>query len=93
MSDIYDFTLKQEVLMEKGADVQGELFRFQRNAPSAALNKSAGILYELVGIAKHDILTAKSESDLSRIEGKFDLARSYAAELKEWCERGEPLYG
>lgn len=85
MSEIYEFTLKQEVLMEKGADVQGEVFHFQRQAPSASLGKAVGILYELVGVAKHDILTAQSENELNCIESKFDLAREYINELKEYC--------
>lgn len=93
MSEIYEFTLKQEVLMEKGADVQGEVFRFQRQAPSASLGKATGILYELVGVAKHDILTAKNESELNCIESKFDFARSYITELEELFERGDIVYG
>lgn len=70
----YDFSLRQEVLLEKGAAVLSNLFRYEREQSLSALSQPVSILYDLVWTAKQDILLAKSETELAQIEGQFDLA-------------------
>ncbi len=72
----YEFSLRQEVLLEKGADVLGDLFRYER-AQGTKGSSSISVLYDLVWTAKQNILLARSENDLSAIEGQFDLAHAF----------------
>lgn len=78
----YEFSFRQEVLMEKGAAVLGDLFRFEHEQKSADETQSASLLYDLVWTAKQDILLARSERDLAMIEGKFDLAHNFLNRLE-----------
>ena len=70
----YEFTLRQEVLPEKGASVLGDLFRFQRQKGITDREDPVSVLYGLVWSAKRDILISKTESELDQIEGQFNLA-------------------
>jgi len=73
----YEFSLRQEVLLEKGADVLGDLFRYERSQGTPEGSGPISVLYDLVWAAKQNILLARSESDLSAIEGQFDLAHAF----------------
>lgn len=84
----YEFSLRQEVLMEKGASVLGDLFRHERERGQTG---SARVMYDLVWSAKQDVLLAVTEGELNRIEGQFDLARRFLAGIeagRRMCERG-----
>lgn len=70
----YEFSLQQEVLLEKGAAVLGDLFRYERAQAVPGQAYPVSVLYDLVWSAKQDILLAQSETDLAQIEGQFDLA-------------------
>lgn len=70
----YEFSLRQEVLLEKGASVLGDLFRYKRENGVQESIHPISVMYSLVWAAKQDILLAKSEEELQRIEGQFDLA-------------------
>ncbi|MDE6590917.1 MAG: hypothetical protein K2K53_11355 [Oscillospiraceae bacterium] len=71
----YEFSLQQEVLLEKGASVLGDLFCYKRETGRDEYHP-VSIMYGLVWSAKQDILLAKTETELARIEGQFDLLLS-----------------
>jgi hypothetical protein len=73
----YEFSLRQEVLMEKGAAVLGDLFRYERNQNLSDRSHPVAVLYDLVWSAKQNILLAESETDLTLIEGQFALADQF----------------
>ena len=71
----YEFSLLQEVLLEKG--VLGDLSRYKRQNRIEERTHPVAILYSLVWNAKQDILSAKSKEELDRIEGQFNLANQF----------------
>ena len=73
----YEFSLQQEVLLEKGAAVLGDLFLYKRKNKITENTHPISILYSLIWSAKQDILTVSSESDLAKIEGQFNLAAQF----------------
>ena len=77
----YEFSLLQEVLMEKGAGVLGDLSRYQRQNGISERTHPVAVLYSLVWNAKQDILSAKSKEELDRIEGQFDLANQFLSRV------------
>ena len=77
----YEFSLQQEVLLEKGAAVLGELFRYEQEQNLSDLSHPVTVMYDLVWSAKQDILLAKSETELAQIEGQFNLANRFLTEL------------
>ena len=70
----YEFSLRQEVLLEKGAAVLGNLFQYKRQQQIVEEMHPIAVMYSLVWAAKQDILTAKTEATLEQIEGQFNLA-------------------
>lgn len=77
----YEFSLRQEVLLEKGASVLGDLFRLKRETEQEQdQRRLLSVMYGLVWSAKQDILTAKTE--LAQIEGQFDLANRFLARIE-----------
>lgn len=70
----YEFSLRQEVLLEKGAAVLGDLFQYKRQQQIVEETHPIAVMYSLVWAAKQDILTAKTEAALEQIEGQFNLA-------------------
>ena len=70
----YEFSLMQEVLLEKGAAVLGDLFRYKQKNEIVDETHPIAVLYSLIWSAKQDVLLAKSETELAEIEGQFDLA-------------------
>ena len=78
----YEFSLRQEVLMEVGASVLGDLFRYSEERNIESESDPVTILYGLVWNAKQDILLAKTEAELDQIEGKFRLARNFLSGLE-----------
>lgn len=77
----YEFSLQQEVLLEKGASVLGDLFR-QKSETEQDQRRPLSVMYGLIWSAKQDILTAKTETELAQIEGQFDLANRFLAEIE-----------
>ena len=80
----YEFSLKQEVLLEKGAGVLGDLFRYERRNgidPQDRMHPVA-VIYSLVWNAKQKVLGVETETDLARIDAQFDMARRFCAELE-----------
>lgn len=77
----YEFSLRQEVLMEQGASVLGDLFRLKRAHGITGHTDPVSVMYELVWSAKQDVLMAKTEAELDRIKGQFDLANGFIAKL------------
>jgi len=57
----YEFSLRQEVLLEKGAAVLGNLFQYKRQQQIVEETHPIAVMYSLVWAAKQDILTAKTE--------------------------------
>ncbi len=70
----YEFSLRQEVLLEKGAAVLGDLFQYKRQKQISEELHPIAVMYNLVWEAKQDVLTAKTEAALEQIEGQFNLA-------------------
>lgn len=70
----YEFSLRQEVLLEKGAAVLCDLFQYKRQQQIVEETHPIAVMYSLVWAAKQDILTAKTEAALEQIEGQFNLA-------------------
>ena len=83
MNSRYEFSLRQEVLLEKGAGILGSLSRYgQRNGVAVAdRDHPINVMYHLVSKAKHDVLMAETELDLVKIEAQFDLAKQFAAAI------------
>lgn len=80
----YEFSLWQEVLLEKGAAVLGDLFRYEwDNGLSAAddLSHPVVVMHDLVWTAKRNILQAKTEIDLAKIEAQFDFANTFLSKI------------
>lgn len=75
----YEFSLRQEVLLEKGADILGTLFHFARSKDISPADKTdpVNVVYSLVWDAKSNILSASTEADLNHIEAQFDFARRF----------------
>lgn len=78
----YEFSLRQEVLLEKGAAVLGDLFQYKRQKQIVEETHPVEILYSLIWAAKDSILAAKTEAALEQIEGQFDLADRFLAEVE-----------
>lgn len=77
--DRYEFALRQEVLLEKGADILAGFFHFARNnhIPLEDKQDPINILYSLIWDAKSNILAATTETELDQIETQFDFARRF----------------
>lgn len=78
----YDFSLRQEVLLEKGASVLSDLFHYRKNSQLNDLSHPVNILYKQIWAAKQDILQAKTEAELEQIDGKFELAHSIISSME-----------
>ena len=74
----YEFSLRQEVLLEKGADILGSLFRYKIENGISNDADPVMVMYTLVWKVKQSILRAKTEEDLFVIEKKLDLAGQFA---------------
>ena len=83
----YEFSLRQEVLLEKGASVLGDLFRYKSETEQDQRHLLS-VMYGLVWSAKQDILMAKTETELARIEGQFDLANRFLAGIEAESHAG-----
>lgn len=70
----YEFSLRQEVLLEKGAAVLADLFHYEHAMEAGERRDQIEQEYDRVWNAKHDILLAKTEEELARIEALFDEA-------------------
>ena len=81
MNSSYEFSLRQEILLEKGADILGSISRFGRrnNIPPSDQTNPVNVMYALVWHAKRDILDARTESELDQIDTQFGLARRFSA--------------
>ena len=80
---LYELAFEGEILMEKGADVMGDLFRYSKSLPAGEDRTVLTVLSDLVWGAKRDVLMAKTEKELAMIEGKFDLVRDCLQKLEE----------
>ena len=78
----YEFSLRQEVLLEKGAAVLGDLFRYKRQNKITEKTHPISAMYSLIWKAKQDVLLADSEADLAKIEGQFNLANQVLTEIE-----------
>ena len=66
----YEFSLRQEVLMEVGASILGDLFRYGEEKNINDDSDPVSILYNLIWNAKQDIILSKTEAEL---RGSFTL--------------------
>lgn len=77
----YEFSLLQEVLLEKGAGILGDLSHYKRQNGIDERSHPVAVLYSLIWNAKQDILSAKSKEELDRIEGQFNLANQFLSKV------------
>ena len=84
----YEFSLRQEVLMEVGASILGDLFRYSEEKNIDDDADPVSILYDLIWNAKQDILLSKAETELEQIEGQFRLARNLLTVLETAHTKG-----
>ena len=78
----YEFSFRQEVLLEKGASILADLFRYGQDKNLTEPNHPVQVMYDLVWTAKQDILLATSKKNLDRIDGQFDLAKEFLSRIK-----------
>ena len=81
----YEFSLLQEVLIEKGAGVLGDLSRYKHRNGIVDRAHPVAVLYSLVWNAKQDILAATSKEELDQIEGQFNLANRFLSKVGEFA--------
>lgn len=81
--DKYLFSIRQEILIDKGAAILAGFFHYARdyNIPLEDKQNPINIMYGLVWDAKHNILLASTENDLDKIEAQFDFARRFYKEI------------
>ena len=81
--DKYLFSIRQEILIDKGAAILAGFFHYARdyNIPLEDKQNPINIMYGLVWDAKHNILLASTENDLDKIEAQFDFARRFYREI------------
>lgn len=77
--DKYLFSIRQEILIDKGAAILAGFFHYARdyNIPLEDKQNPINIMYDLVWDAKHNILLASIENDLDKIEAQFDFSRRF----------------
>lgn len=77
--DKYQFSLQQEILLDKGAAILAGFFHYARdyNIPLEDRQNPINVMYSLVRDTKHNILLASTENDLDKIEAQFDFARRF----------------
>ncbi len=78
----YELSLKQEVLMEKGAEILGDLIRYCKNHQIEDEAHPVNAMYKLTWKAKQSIIHAKTDAELDRIDGKFDMAKDFVGGLE-----------
>ena len=78
----YEFSLRQEVLLEVGSSILGDLFRYSEEKGIEDDADPVSILYNLVWNVKQDIILSKTESELEQIEGQFHLARDFLSGME-----------
>jgi len=84
----YEFSLRQEVLMEVGASILGDLFRYSEENKIENDADPVNILYYLIRSAKQDIVLSQTEEELEQIEGQFRLARNFLSGLERAQAKG-----
>lgn len=84
----YEFSLRQEVLMEIGASILGDLFRYSEEKNIHDEADPISIFYDLIWNAKQDIIISQTEAELEQIEGQFHLARSFLSGLETAHPKG-----
>ena len=78
----YEFSFRQEVMLEKGASILADLFRYGQEKNLTEPNRPVQVMYDLVWTAKQDILLTTLEKELDRIEGQFDLAKEFLSRIE-----------
>lgn len=78
----YEFSLRQEILMEVGASILGDLFRYSEENKIEDDADPVSILYDLIRSAKQDVILSQTEEELEQIEGQFCLARNFLSGLE-----------
>jgi len=79
----YELAFQKEVLMEIGAGVLGDLFRYaMAQGVDGDEAHPVNILYDLLWNAKQDVLLANIEAELQQIEGQFRLGKKFIEKLE-----------
>lgn len=92
MMSKYELSLRQEVLMEVGASILGDLFRYSEKNKIEDDDDPVSILYNLIRSAKQDVILSQTEAELEQIEGKFCLARDFLSGLEMAHAKGKELF-
>lgn len=88
----YEFSLRQEVLMEVGTSILGDLFRYSEENKVENDADPINILYYLIRSAKQDVILSQTEAELEQIEGKFCLARDFLSGIEMEHAKGNELF-
>lgn len=80
----YEFSLRQEVLLEMGADILGDIVRFGRKNNISPLDSAnpINVMYGLVWNVKRQILCAETEKELDQIRLQFEFAQRFSAGIE-----------
>lgn len=81
--DKYQFSLRQEILLDKGAAILAGFFHYARdyNIPLEDRKKPINVISDLVWDAKSNILGSSTNAELDKIETQFDFARRFYREI------------
>lgn len=77
--DKYQFSLRQEILLDKGSDILAGFFHYARdyNIPLEDKQNPINVMYSLVRDAKSNILGSNTNAELDKIEAQFDFAHRF----------------
>ena len=83
--DKYQFSLRQEILLDKGAAILAGFFHYARdyNIPLEDRQNPINVISDLVWDAKSNILGSSTEAELDKIEAQFDFARRFYKEISD----------
>ncbi len=84
----YEFSLRQEVLMEVGASILGDLFRYSEENEIENDADPVNILYNLIRTAKQNIILSKPRRNWSKSKVSSALPAISFLALKWHRQRG-----
>ncbi len=78
----YELSQRQEILMEKGAGILGDLIRYCKDHQIEDEAHPVNVMYKLTWKAKQSIIHAKTEAELDQIVGQFNMASDFANDIE-----------
>lgn len=83
--DVYEITLKKEVLLEVWGGIYAKLSHYEDRIGSCETNENRLLfaMKKTIVAAQYSILSVKTHEELDRIRGQFDFVRTCLQYLKE----------